>query len=204
MSWQRNPQAGFTLLEMLVTMVLFSLVLSSFGVLFSRLGKTNAAIARIERSENVEVVRRYVQQSLESIRAYSRADRNGGMIVQFDGNRSRVAFVGVAAGDRETGGLYETELWLESDGKLLQRRRRLGWGRGTQAVPEVLLDGLATLTLSYSACPNELLGADVHRWRHARQLPFLISVKAEFKAEDPRVWREVSAFTPAAGCQLGM
>ena len=110
----RGGQAGFTLLEMLVAMALFSFILSCFGSLFYRLGTTNAAIGRIERSENVDVVRRYLQHSLEGIRAHARLDTDGVRTVRFEGEQSRVTFVGVASGDRETGGLYETELWLDS------------------------------------------------------------------------------------------
>jgi prepilin-type N-terminal cleavage/methylation domain-containing protein len=204
MKRQREGQAGFSLLEVLVAMALFSLILSSFGALFYRLGTTNAAIGRIERSENVDVVRRYLQRSLEGIRAHPQLDTNGVRTVRFEGEKSRVTFVGVAAGDRETGGLYETELWLDPGERLLQRRRPLGWGQGAQVLPEVLLEGLASLTISYSPCPHEAPDPIVHRWKSTRQLPFLVSVKVTFKAGDRREWREISAFIPAAACPLGM
>lgn len=199
----REGQAGFTLLEMLVAMALFSLTLSYFGVLFYKLGKTNVAINRIERSENVDVVRRYMQQSLEGIRPHSQLETDGVRILRFDGERSRVAFIGVATGDRETGGLYDTEFWLDSSGRLLLRRRHLGRDRGGQSTPEVLLEGIASLTFSYSACPHDAHGLDIHRWERGRQLPFMISVNATFKPGDSRQWREISAFIPAAACQLG-
>jgi general secretion pathway protein J len=204
MKRQREGQAGFSLLEMLVAMALLSLILSAFGALFYRLGTTNAAIGRIERSENVDVVRRYLQRSLEGMRAHSQLDTNGVRTVQFEGEKSRVRFVGASAGDRDTGGLYETELWLDQGERLLQRRRPLGWGRGAQVLPEVLLEGLVSLTLSYFPCPREAPRPDLHRWKTARQLPFLISVEVTFKAGDSRKWREISAFIPAAACPLGM
>jgi prepilin-type N-terminal cleavage/methylation domain-containing protein len=200
---QRDGRAGFTLLEMLVAMALFSLILGIFGALFYSLRTTNAAIGRIESSENVDVVRRYLLQSLEEIRAHSRPDANGVRTVQFEGEQSRLAFVGAAAGDREIGGLYETVLWLDSD-QLMHRRRPLGSGRGEQVAPEVLLEGLASLTISYFPCPHEPPDHDVHRWKNAQRLPFLVSVEVTFKTGDSRQWRETSAFIPAAACSFGM
>jgi prepilin-type N-terminal cleavage/methylation domain-containing protein len=204
MKRQLKEQTGFSLLEVLVAMALFSLILSFFGALFYRLGTTNAVIGRIERSENVDVVRRYLQRSLEGIRAHSQLDTDGVRTMWFEGEKSRVTFVGVAAGDRETGGLYKTELWFDSDDRLLQWRRPLGWGRGTQTFPEVLLVGLASLKFSYFPCPHDAAGPAVHHWKRARQLPFLVSVELTFNAGDTREWREISAFIPAAACPLGM
>jgi prepilin-type N-terminal cleavage/methylation domain-containing protein len=204
MTRQREGQGGFSLLEMLVAMALLSIILSSFGALFYRLGTTDAVIGRIERSENVDVVRRYLQRNLEGIRAHAQLDMNGVRTVRFEGEKSRVTFVGVAAGDRETGGLYETELWLDPRERLVQRRRPLGWGQGAQISPEVLLEGLASLTFSYSPCPHEPPAPNVHRWKSTRQLPFLVSVEVTFKPGDSREWREISAFIPAAACPMGM
>lgn len=202
MSRRRGAQSGFTLLEVLVAMALFSLILSCFGVLFYRLGLTSSAIGRIERLETVDVVRRHLQHSLEGLRPYSLLAADGGRTMRFTGEARRVSFVGVSTGDREIGGLYETEVWLAPDGRLLQRRQPLGWKREGQIVPEVLLEGLASLTFSYVPCPHGAPGASIHRWTNARQLPFLITVRATFVPRDPREWLEVSAFIPAAACPI--
>jgi prepilin-type N-terminal cleavage/methylation domain-containing protein len=200
----RGGEAGFTLLEMLVAMMLFSLILSFFGALFHRLGTTNATISRIERSENVDVVRRYLLQSLEGSRAHSRLDAKGVRTVQFRGEPSRVTFVGIAAGDRETGGLYETEVWLDTEGRLLLQRRPLGREQDIELTPEVLLEHLASFTFTYSPCPLEPNGADLHRWTNTRHLPFVISVTATFETGDVRDWRKMNAFVAASACRIGM
>ncbi len=185
-------------------MALFALILSFFGALFYRLGKANATIGRIERLENVDVVRRYLLRSLEGIRAYSFVDAKGIRTVQFRGEPSRIAFIGVAAGDRETGGLYETEVWLDPEGRLLLQRQPVGWVRQLELKPEVLLEHVASFTFTYFPCPFEANKSDLHRWTDNSRLPFLISVKATFETGEAREWREVSAFVPAAACPLGM
>lgn len=203
MKRQQDEEAGFTLLEMLVAMTLFSLILSFFGALFYRMGTTNAAISRIERMENVDVVRRHLLQGLEGIRPHSYVDTNGIRKVLFSGEPSRVAFIGVGAGDRETGGLYETKVWLEPEGKLLLQRQPFGWGQGLDLKPEVLLDNVGSIEFSYFPCPSEAQSADVHRWANPSQLPSQITLTATFKAGDVRDWREIDAFVAAASCSIG-
>lgn len=200
---EQGHEVGFTLLEMLVTMALFSLLLSFFGALFNNLRAVNAAIIRIERSENVNVVSRYLQQSLEGIRAYSDLDAAGTRTVRFRGEQSRVEYVGVAAGDRESGGLYETEVWLDSEGRFLLHRRMLGQEREQTLPAEVLLEGLDSLTFSYFTCPVEDPSIGLNRWTDVSQLPFLISVTATFKAGDQREWHEIFAFVRSSSCAHG-
>jgi len=204
MTHKQPGQFGFTLFEVLVAVALFSLILSIFGVLLHRLAATNDAISRIERSENVDVVRRYLRQNLESIRASSRLDTNGARVLRFEGEPSRIAFVTVAASDRETGGLYETEIWLDSEGRLLLERRPIGWVKGLKLTPEVLLEDLASFTFTYVPCPIEAQSIDHHRWTNASRLPFLILTAATFKLGVAREWRDVSVFVPASACPLGM
>ena len=101
------------------------------------------------------------------------------------------------------GHLYETDVWLDGEGRLLQQRRPLGWGQEVGAAPEVLLDNLASLTFSYSPCPSEAQVADARRWTSVSQLPFLISITGSFREGDRREWKTVSAFIPAAACAIG-
>jgi prepilin-type N-terminal cleavage/methylation domain-containing protein len=199
-----DGQAGFTLAEVLVALALFSLIISCFGALFYRLERTESAIRLIEQSENIDVVRRYLLQTLEQIRAYPTVGADGTRTLRFEGERSRILFVSVESGDRETGGLYETEVWLDPEGRLLQQRRPLGWAAAREVPAEVLLENLASLTFSYSSCPLGSITADVHQWAHSLQLPFLISITAEFNAGYPEHWRSVSAFIPAANCPFAI
>ena len=204
MRHQQDDQAGFTLIEVLVCLALFSLMLGCFGAIFYRLETTKKVFGRIERLENVDLVRRYVQRSLEGTLASSSVDANGIRTIRFVGEPSRVVFVGIAAGDRETGGLYETEVWLDSDGRLLQKRRPLGWGREMKVEAEILLEDLDSLTFSYSPCPIERKGFDAHHWAKTDQLPFMISVMAKFKSRDAREWRNISAFMPTSACAFAL
>lgn len=194
-------ERGFTLLEMLVAVALFSCVLASFGALFFRLERTNAAIARVERSEDTDMVRRFLRRRLEGLRSAARTGPDGVLQVRFAGEEARLAFVVAAAGDREVGGLYAAQLWLDSAGRLLLLQRPLDWGMNLDPAPEVLLENVAALRLSYLACPPPR-GAAVAAtsWTRTDQLPFRISVMVQFRDGDPRAWWPLSAFIAAASC----
>lgn len=198
---RRHLERGFTLLEMLVAMALFSLVLASFGAAFFRLEKTRSSLARVEQSETVELVRRFLRRSLEAARSYSRPGRDGVRHVHFAGQRNRLAFVVVAAGEREVGGVYETELWLDDKGRLMVLRRPLDWAGAVAPAPDVLLENLATLTFAYAACPARgSMGGGAASWTRTDQLPFRIDITVEFRGGDRRVWQPMSVFIPAAAC----
>lgn len=201
MTGKAQRQAGFTLIEMLVGMALFSFVLLCFGGLFLGLEKTSAAIGRVERSESLDLVRHYLLRSLEGSRAHSRAGADGIRRVHFAGQANRVTFVVAAAGDREVGGLYEAQIWRDTRGRLLLLHRPLGWGDNKDVAPEVLLDNLGTLSFTYYPCPSRsvrLVG--VQNWLKSDELPFRISIAAAFRDGDTRVWPPLSVLIPGSNC----
>jgi len=200
----RRVQRGFTLLEVLVALALFSLILASFGTVFYRLEKTDAVIARMEGAENVEIVRRFLRQSLEASRAYPATDAEGQSLglrkIRFVGEPSRVVFTTTASG-REIGGIYQTEVSLDSSGKLLLQRRFLSGGGSPASGPDILLENLSSILFTYLPCPSRQRGPDRHRWTVPDRLPFMITLSASFNQGDSRTWRDVVAFVPAAACE---
>ncbi len=198
-----HQEAGFTLLEMLVGLALFSLLLGCFGGLFVKLEKTTAVISRVEGAENIDVVRRFLRTSLESSRAFARVAADGSRVVRFTGEPSRIVYMEVAAGEREVGGIYETELRLDPDGHLVIERRPSGWGAGLDVSPQVLLANVQSLAFAYLPCPSRAGSKLVHHWTEAGTLPFEVSVAVSFRKGAPGTWADVSAFLPAADCPAG-
>lgn len=199
---RRNGESGITLIEMLVSLALFSLVLGAFGAIFLTLAKTNATITRAETAENVKVVRRFLLSSLEASRAQWREFTNGQRVLAFSGEAARVQFTELSAGAHETGGLYQTDIWRDAEGRLMLQRRPLGWGRGLSIAPEVLLKGVEDLALSYLPCPSVHDGAELRHWTKTDQLPFAIRISLRFAPGDQRRWLPLTAFIPAATCPL--
>ena len=196
----RNGERGFTLVESLLALALFALILGSFGALFLRLERTNAVITGLEASENVDLVRRFVKESLEASRAVFEVGSRGARNVKFIGEPGHIVFASVADGDRETGGQYETAIWAE-EGRMLLRRQPSGWMG--EALSEVLLTNVESVSFAYFPCPAQDAPRDAHHWQPADRLPYRIDVSVAFRPGDHRAWRDLSVFPAASACPAG-
>lgn len=202
MTARQAAQSGFTLFEMLVALALFSLMLGCFSALFYRLERTNQAIARVETMENVDVVRRFLQRSIEGSRTLWRGKSFASRTLRFVGEPARVVFAGVAAGGSLTGGLYESEVKLDGEGRLLLQRRSSGWAEGDTLPSDVLLRGVHAISFEYYPCPSRRPSTPVDHWARTDQLPYMISLEVSFSTGDNRAWRQVFAILPAAACAI--
>ena len=194
---RKADEAGFTLFEVLVGLALFSLILTFFGAAFFSLARTNGALDRVESAEEVDVVRRFIQRSLESSRTFHRQGQPF-----LHGDTSRITFTSVVGGEHGAGGVYESEIWLDRQGNLSFARRPLGWGPGLQMTTRVLLKGLAAFELTYRPCEPRN-APDQNHWSDARNFPERVTVSAHFQPEDPRIWRDLIVSMPSASCGAG-
>lgn len=192
-------EAGFTLLEMLVALVLFSLILSGFAAMFLTLQRTSSSLSRVETSQNVDIVRRFLQQSLEQIRPYTIRQPNGLTKLHFVGQPDHLMFTEVVPGNRDVGGVYQTEIFLDQD-RLLFLRRPLGWGGNKKVEPEVLFKNVADLAFSYSPCPSGSQKPTSTRWTMPDQLPFRIDMVVTFPPGDHRQSLRLSSFLAGSTC----
>jgi len=105
-----DPQAGFTIVELLVSLTILTLILTFIpGTL--RVGQRIWEVDRtLERREGLASFRRYVEQRLaEAMPIYLR-DRASGVRMEFTGEPGRLAFVAPAAAGPAGGGVYRFEL----------------------------------------------------------------------------------------------
>lgn len=198
---RHRRQCGFTLVEMLLSVALLSVVLGLFGGLFFRLEKTSAAIAVLEDAEDGGTARRFITAALEGSRPLLRPGDAGRRQVHFTGEAQRVTFAGIAAGDHEVGGVYETTLRLDEAGQLVMLRHPLGWGDGPQT-PKVLLRGVASLSFAYHPCPTPAGEARVASWIGQDHLPSRITLSISFRRGDTRTWPALFIFPAASACPL--
>ena len=200
---EKESEIGISLLEMLVTLALFSLMLSIFGVVFNRLNHASTTVGRLEGNESIEVVSRFLQQTLEEMRPYTYREQNQVKRLLFDGALSSVRFVGVSSAYDEIGGLYDTEIELNDQGQLRLRRRPLGWGSDPPVISEILFSNVADVRFSYAPCPTKRRDAQTHRWSDPAHLPYLITIEVSFEPPGRRNSLTLVAFIASASCPVG-
>ena len=108
-----DRQAGFTIVELLVSLTILTLILAFIpGTL--RIGQRVWEVDRtFERREGLSSFRRHVEQRLaEAMPIYFRS-RTGEVRIEFAGEPGRLAFVAPAAAGPAGGGVYHFELTHE-------------------------------------------------------------------------------------------
>jgi general secretion pathway protein J len=114
-----EPEGGFSLLEVLVSLMLLALILSFIpGTL--RIGqRVWETDEDFERRAALSTFRRYVEQRLAEAMPIHRRDRSG-LRIEFAGESDRVAFVAPAEAGPAGGGVYRFDL---------RRADGAGWAR---------------------------------------------------------------------------
>ena len=144
----RHGEAGFTLLELLVSITLLSLLLValSSGVHFA--GRAwRMQEDRIARQGDIQAVQNALRQMLTSGRS-------------FEGGSESLRFVGTLPAALARGGLFDIELYRSGDRLLLSWRQHFkGVSAGLPHDEASLLDGVTDMDLSYYL--------KAQGWRHA-------------------------------------
>jgi prepilin-type N-terminal cleavage/methylation domain-containing protein len=164
----RNNEAGFSLVELLVSLSLLSLMaiyaLNAFNVT-SRM----KAIARgVERQSEEAAVLRLLQDEVSTLVPVYRQDNTGSPILQFQGGRDSLSYVVTSDGTREVGGLYSVT-WRVNDKRQLIVERHLLLPEGAASEPLVALDNVAALAFEYDG--------SLQNWTDQQLLPKSIDIK---------------------------
>ena len=193
----QNPQAGFTLLELLVAITLMGLL---SVVLLGGL-RFGARVWEVSDRHNLggnEIRRAQMRLRHDIERAWPFFDTSDSARpqVRFEGGKDRLDFLAPAPSDLASGGYVEVHLvTVERDGvlRLLMRTRPELAGEGQPVREEILLSELSELKFSY-------FGADAvngdpfwhESWKERTHLPALIRIEARFTPEDGRSWPDFS------------
>lgn len=175
-------EAGFTLIEMLVTVTLLSLVvLVLFGGLRFGVRAWDGAQAHGEGMDELRVVQGVLRREIEG--AYPRRDMSDPShpVLDFAGGADRMRFVGpvpLAAG----GGTRETiTLAGAPDGKARQLTLEAGG-----AAPAALLRNVAHVQFSYFDAKRW-----TDTWTDTQALPRLVRLRIAFRPGDRRQWPDL-------------
>lgn len=177
-------QAGFTLVELLVSLMVLALVMSFVPGALRSGQRIWEADRRMDEVAALSSFRRYLEQRLaEAMPLLSRLPGRA-VFMEFTGAPDRVAFVAPAPAGPARGGLYRFELLLEGGGpggtlilrQSIHRRRQPG-PDPTPAMERRLHGGINRLDLHYFGAPapgEPTTWQD--RWIRGDRLPDLIAI----------------------------
>jgi prepilin-type N-terminal cleavage/methylation domain-containing protein len=188
----RRPRRirGFTLVELILSLVLFSFISLALVAAMSTLGKTwERTTERLDAAGDLRIVgdflRRMVGQPMQVFPRGNPADGNP----YFDGQSRQLVFIGNFAGHQGPGGIHWVRLGVEGGQLHLDI---LPWQEDPEARPRwgeaerlVLLDDVQTFELAYLAPGGE---DDWRRsWNDAEAYPQAIRLLMQV---DDRHWPE--------------
>jgi general secretion pathway protein J len=168
----RADNAGFTLVEALVAMVLMGMVLASLATITSQwLPGWNRGFARVQNAEHLSLVLDRLSGDLAAAEFVTPNRRNPRPL--FEGSELGVTFVRSAIGPNTRGGLDIVQIAEMADrlGPILVRARTpfvpMEKVEGPFTDPVVLLRAPYRITLAYASADREWKGA----WSGGRDLP---------------------------------
>jgi len=206
----RSAEAGFTLVELLVALALFSLLtLVLFGSI--RFG-TTAWMHGTTRADQVDQnlhVQNLLRQLIEAAYPLFVADRATGGHIDFDGTDHSLSFLAPTPIALGTGGRSRLRLTVERRGEhadiLLTSKPELAWPEiASLQVTKALLAGAESARFSYFGVARVDRAAGWHdTWSGQLAPPQLVRIQVRFAADDPRTWPDLlisPRITADVGC----
>ena len=188
MMHRQSDAAGFTLVELLVVLAIFSLMsLLLFDAFHFASHAATGGNARLARTRDFALAESFLRAQLADIRPFAAADQSDGRDVLFEGGPEGLDFIGAPPAYLAPGGFQELRIALEADSanKSLVIRWQPLRGGSTDArplPPTVLLDGLARADFAYFGSSTARQAPDWHTtWSGAVGLPSLIRLKLTFR-----------------------
>ena len=195
-----GPEAGFSLLEMLVGLVLLSLT----AVLLTaslRAGRTALdAVGRVQAmTMPVAATQGYLRQALAQARPLPRNVAAVSSDIGFAGSAQALAFTTSYAPQGQYEGLYRVEITLAAaaaGGRFDVNLAQVIWRPPSDANPppsvsrsSQLIGGVSGIGFAYYGDMDDNAGMGWRpNWSHPVKLPTLVALDVSFAASDPRRW----------------
>ena len=177
--------AGFTLVEMLVSMALLSLMAIYALSALSSLRDFNRVAGRVGSQAEVAAVARYFHEAISDARLIYAVDENNSPRFIFQGLAHSIEFVSASNGQRETGGLYLVRYSVDAEGTLIAQRQILRDKSRGEPSRVTLLRGVKDVVFGYHASDSENI---METWERKDILPSAVDVSVIFENDDDRKW----------------
>jgi general secretion pathway protein J len=193
-----RPEAGFTLVEMLVSLTLLAMAAGLMGMGLSSGHRLWMAQERhTVNGETVESAQTLLRDGIERLRPNTRS-KGALLYADIDGAPDQFTFITTAADTDRPTAIRRYRLSLDQDGNLV-----LAWAPSpvdtrVAFTPQVLLHGVEGLEISYFGPVGRNTPSQWQdTWTERATPPQLVRVRLTFGARDPRVWPDLIA-RPAA------
>ena len=203
---------GFTLIEMLVAITIFSLVLVLLsGSFYLADNSRRTSRNQMDALEGLRQTQRLLDRYLGAMQAVWQGEGDDKSLL-FEGREDSLVFVSAMPAHLGASGLYEIRLRVlgETDSKQLQFERQLlhpqrysGDSADKDSRPSILLHQAKDVVFSYYGSSDESLGAGWYeRWPSSRLMPSLVKLSIHQPGDEIitlniRTAASTSALTPA-------
>ncbi len=183
-----DPEAGFSLVEVLVTLVLVSVMATAMAAMT---GQFRQLIKNTDRNGDkmaLQAATRYMTRQLEQAEAMQIDGKNGGSSPYMTGEINKVNFVANIRLGAISYGLRNLEFELTDGEKLVQSnalRRQSVEANALKLEPAVVLDGVQALEFGYFGSVTDGEAPAWHdSWSAVARLPQAISVTVKQSRKD--------------------
>ena len=188
---QTSGEAGFTLVELLVSLTLLALMMTYAVTAFSTLRQMNRISDQAAAQDEADAARAYLSQEIADLRVLFEAQENGAQTLVFSGEPHALLYIAGSDGTRETGGLIQVRLQLNANAELIAERQLMQTEPVGPVIPVILLRHVASLDFAYAGLADaggKLNWQDT--WPAGNALPAAVRIAVEFAAGDSRHWPE--------------
>ncbi|HZA01424.1 MAG TPA: prepilin-type N-terminal cleavage/methylation domain-containing protein [Hyphomicrobiaceae bacterium] len=196
-----DHESGFTLLELLVSLVLLALILSFFGGALRFSSRAWETAEALDRGASVRAMRTYLEQRLaEAMPVYER-DEAGRVRIAFSGLSQELSFVSPASRGEAGAGLYRYALHLHSAVRTARTGMALALSQtlyraevahpiaDTSAEKLLLLENIEGVGFRYFGRKDARTPVAWHSvWTRTDALPELVEVNILLREQDARAW----------------
>jgi general secretion pathway protein J len=205
----RGRQSGFTLVELLVAITLFSvLTLVLFGSLQFGLRVWHQGTDQLDRNDETIHLQAFLRRTIEQIYPHFLSNDPTHMRVEFEGTSTSVRFLVPINAGFGAGGRLRLTLFTDANDRhrvfVVESRAELAANNsGAPTTKTKLLAGLEAAQLSYFGRARSDKVAEWHtQWAGETALPDLMRVRVLFAEGDARRWPDL-AVAPRIGADVG-